>query len=100
MNAQTDSIIYIQHHNKAIPSWFCVSHWIAAGQVQKMAPKRDIGVKKIISPGLIYVGVYKKNDVEMYQTYVIFGSFCNTFASLLMEWPKISVMAHFGIAFE
>ncbi len=29
----------------------------------------------------------RKNDAEMYQRCLIFGPFCNTFASLFLEWP-------------
>ncbi len=31
------------------------------------------------------VALIRKNGVEMYQRYMIFGPFCNTFASLFLE---------------
>ncbi len=33
----------------------------------------------------IYSAVIRKNDAEMYLRYMIFGPFCNTFASLFLE---------------
>ena len=35
----------------------------------------------------IYFAVIRKNDVEMYQRYLSFAPFCNTFASLFLLDP-------------
>ncbi len=45
--------------------------------------QKQWGNSKILHAGNLFC----YDDVEMYQRYMIFGPFCNTFASLFLEWP-------------
>ncbi len=57
------------------------------GQVKNNEATQKHCIQGIYSAVMAY-------DAEMYQRYMIFGPFCNTFASLFLTWPINNKLCH------
>ncbi len=74
------ALLWKSAHRLSVLHWLCVL-WVKSKIMRQL---------KILHSGNLFCcdGLcVLKNDAEMYQRHMIFGPFCNTFASLFLTWP-------------